>query len=123
LQTLSPKPYAHDAMMERYHGLTPAEKKVREVYAVSTGANVSISSCYNSDHVKYLLDNINGYSCWTAKQPCVGEWIQVSQDNPRLLTAIIMQGRGDYDQWVKTIKIARTVNVYEWENLQNGHIF
>jgi hypothetical protein len=114
---------AHDAMMERYHGLTPAEKKEREVYAVSAGANVSFSSNAGSDYLKYMLDHANGVSCWAAKQSIVGEWIQVSQDNPRLWTAIIMQGRGDYDQWAKTIKIARTVNGYEWENLQNGYIF
>ena len=113
----------HDAMMGRYDGLTPAVRKEREVYAVSAGANVYFSSSCNSDHEKYMLDHANGYSGWAAKQCIVGEWIQVSQENPRLWTGVIMQGRGDGDQWVKSIKMAYTVNGKEWESLQNGHIF
>jgi hypothetical protein len=34
-----------------------------------------------------------------------------------------MQGRGDYDQWVKSIKIAFTINGKEWKNVQGGQIF
>jgi hypothetical protein len=87
----------HDAMMGIYDGLTPAVRKEREVYAVSAGANVYFSSSCNSDHEKYMLDHANGVSGWAAKQSIVGEWIQVSQEYPKLWTGVIMQGKGNWD--------------------------
>ena len=34
-----------------------------------------------------------------------------------------MQGRGDYEQWVKTLKVSYTMNGRVWKDVDNGSIF
>ena len=36
---------------------------------------------------------------------------------------MILQGRGDADTWVKTVKICYTVNGKEWESVDGGKVF
>ncbi len=107
-----------DALMGRYQGMTAAEKEQREVYAVTSGAPVAFSTfCQSAENclVHYQLDyNYLSHHSWSAKQNVLGQWIQVSHEFPKLWTGVIMQGRGDCDQWVKSIKITHTLKGKFW---------
>jgi hypothetical protein len=108
-----------DALRERYNALSAVEREQLEVYAVAAGANVTYSSFWHgadTANTNYLLDSHYPPShAWQSRSNDLGEWIQVSQENPRLWTGVIMQGRGDWDQWVKSIKIAYTLNGKLWD--------
>ena len=112
------QPLTRDAVMGRYQGMTAAEREQREVYAVTSGAPVTYSSFRqypDTCFIHYELDyNHMVPNSWSGALLAVGQWIQVSQENPRLWTGVIMQGRGDSDQWVKSIKIAHTLKGKFW---------
>ena len=94
------------------------------MYAVAAGANVISSGQFDAYSMNYLLDH-NGaaHHAWISKDNVIGRFIQVSQENPRLWTAIVTQGRGDYDQWVTTLKVFYTNNGKTWEQVDGGKIF
>ena len=47
---------------------------------------------------------------WCPQKNQKGEWLQVSKEEPSMWTDLIIQGRGDYDQWVTGLKVAYTVS-------------
>jgi hypothetical protein len=52
-----------------------------------------------------------------------GQWIQVSCELPKFWTDVILQGRGDADQWVKNIKVSWTLNGKLWEKVDEDKVF
>ena len=50
-------------------------------------------------------------------------WVQVSCEQPRYWTEVIIQGRGDADQWVSSFKVSVTVAGNIWENVEEGKVF
>lgn len=114
----------YNQMMSKYYNMNQQEITQREVFAVAAGANVTFSSCHNPEHVNYPLD-YNGPppQAWCAKKLEKGEWIQVSQESPRLWRGIIIQGRGDMEQWVTNVKFAYTVNGKGWDGVDGGKVF
>ena len=100
------------------------EKSKKEVLAVTVGCNVTFSSSYNNDHENYWLDNKNhGAHAWQAKSSVLGNWIQVGCESPKYWTGAIIQGRGNLDQWVKTVIFSTTIDGSLWENIENGKVF
>lgn len=97
--------------------------ELREVWTVATGAHVSFSNFYQTADVSLVHYQLDHNNSWSAKNSQLGEWIQVSQEYPKFWTAVIMQGRGDCDQWVKTVKISYTLNGKTWLNVDDGKIF
>ena len=104
--------------------MTEEMRRPLEVYAVAAGCNVNFSGSSGSDYQNFLLDySMNGTFGWTAKEGKVGEWIQVSCEEPKYWTEIIIQGRGDIDHWVTSFKIGYTLNGCIWENVEEGKAF
>ena len=66
------------------------------------------------------MANINA---WAPANCRIGQWIQVSCEDPQYWTDVILQGRGDQEQWVTSLKIAFTINGRSWENIENGRVF
>lgn len=114
----------HGVMKGIHQGFNPTQKVGGGVvFAVAAGAHVTFSSSFDYEHVHYQLDSKNNIPCsWSAKQNKVGEWIQVSQESPKYWAGIIIQGRGDLNQWVKTIRITYTLDGQTWESYGNGQI-
>lgn len=61
------------------------------------GLNYKLQDCGNS-----MIDSPAG---WCASGNSVGQWIQLDNGKIGSISGVITQGRGDYDQWVKTFKV------------------
>lgn len=97
---------------------------MREVYAVAAGAPVVFTNSWDHNHGHYHLDyHLSGAQAWVPHQSIHGQWIQVSQEYPKYWTHIITQGRGDHDAWVKSLKIAYTLDGKIWDDVDQGKIF
>lgn len=116
-----------DELFNKYRDLSSAAKEAREVYAVAVGAPVSFSTFWhNAEYicVHYQLDHLIGSAnAWSSKTSKLGEWIQVSHEFPKLWTGVILQGRADYDQWVKSVKFSYSLNGKTWFNVDDGKTF
>lgn len=94
------------------------------MYAVALGSTVSYSSHYGNEYTHYQLDyTANKANGWCPQESKLGEWIQVQCESPKYWTDIIMQGRGDADSWVTSIKVATSINGKVWENVEKGKIY
>ena len=99
--------------------------------AVALGYPVTFSSVrtHNGwDHGNnYVLDSCDGghqVSCaWCAHNPIVGEWAKVSTFSPRLWTDIILQGRQDWNGWVKTFHLEFSEDGINWVKYKYGISF
>ena len=101
----------------------PEEEKERfEVYAVSSGSCfVKMSSFYDAHHSQYELESFEpNYQAWSSKENRDGQWIQIGCEFPKYWTAVIVRGRGTWDQWVKTIKMSSTIDGKTWRNIEDG---
>ena len=95
--------------------MSTKDKESKEIYAVNTGCSVKYSSVYNLLHTHYELDYaLHVVNAWHPQQNKKGEWIQVSKEEPAMWTDIIIQGRGDADQWVTSFKVAYTLDGHQW---------
>ncbi len=47
----------------------------------------------------------------------------MSHEFPKLWTGVILQGRADYDQWVKSVKFSYSLNGKTWFNVDDGKTF
>ena len=103
---------------------SPAQRRQHEVYAVGAGASVSYSSLYHWIYANYWLDyTTDGAHAWCPRSIIMGQWIQVSDLSPKVWTSIILQGRGDANDWVSSYKVMYTVNGREWKYVENGRVF
>ena len=82
------------------------------------------SSLHSFAYSRWTLDDNfaqqHGWCPWKARP---GEWIQVTSENPRFWTSVIIQGRGDYDQWVKSFQVSYSMNGKTWKKVENGRTF
>ena len=53
----------------------------------------------------------------------VGQWIQLSSPQFSFFKGIIIQGRGDRAQWVKSLKISYSVDGRFWDYVEDGKNF
>ena len=53
---------------------------------------------------------LNGSSCWAAGKNDKNQWIQVDFEKPVVVTKIATQGRGKYDQWVKSYTVSYSLD-------------
>ena len=60
---------------------------------------------------------------WCPWHPRLGEWIQVTSENPRFWKSVIMQGKGNHDQWVKTFQVSYSMNGKTWKKVEGGRTF
>lgn len=52
-----------------------------------------------------------------------GQWIQVGSPHLREWLKVIIQGRGDKDEWVTKFKISYTTNGETFKYLEDGRVF
>lgn len=82
-----------------------------EIYSILCGANVTMSR--NSAYFRYLLNSTEEPACWYGGY-YLGEWIQVATSRPRHWSGVVLQGRGDDDEWVESVKITYTLDGVVW---------
>ena len=51
------------------------------------------------------------------------QWIQVELSATFKITAIQTQGRSDYDQWVKSYKLAYGNDGVKWNDVNNDEVY
>ena len=84
-----------------------------ELYCVASGAcYVSYSSVYGGGHFDhYWIDySASSTQAWSPSSMNKQQWIQVGSPLIGDWTKIILQGRGDADQWVETFKVSYTID-------------
>ena len=98
---------------------------MRQVYAVATGCSVvQFTNPANHKHANYWLDNnISAAHSWSSLENKIGVWIQVSCQQPKYWTDVIIQGRGDYDSWVTSFKVSSTLTGKLWQNAEEGKVY
>jgi hypothetical protein len=102
---------SHDEAQQKLRNMPRAVQEQLEIYAVGAGSLVSYSSCLDLNHTHYQLDYaIGGYHAWCPKVSQLSEWIQVSCENPKFWIGLLTQGRGDCDGWIRSFKVAFTLN-------------
>jgi hypothetical protein len=87
------------------------------------GAKVTFSSTWDNNHVHCDIDNNIKPACWTAKGNDANPWAQISCEYPKMWTGVILQGRGDADQWVKSVKIGWSINGSVWNLVDDGAMY
>ena len=101
-----------------------AKQNMKETFAIGLGAPVTFSSFWDHEHENFRLDHVTSkYACWKAKEAKLGEWIQVAQERPRTWTGLIMQGRGDHDEFVRSIVVAYSNDGQMWNYVDAGKEF
>ena len=98
------------------------------VAAVASGYPLSSSTEYNADHSVHRarLDYPTpreGSQAWCAGTSDINQWLQVNFIEPRLVTAVETQGRGDYDQWVTRYVVKHSVDGINWYIVDGAHEF
>ena len=78
------------------------------------------SSEWNPNHsaINARLDRPHGNGkagAWCAKTNDVNQWIQVDFGEMKLVSGIVMQGRTDYEQWVKKYKVQYSNDGISWQ--------
>ena len=80
-------------------------------------SQITASSVYNEDDFAQpwagRLNNPNGV--WIAKQPRVGEWLQIDLKQKMVVTKIATNGRPNYPQWVTSYKISFSQDAVLWD--------
>ncbi len=85
---------------------------------MAVGLPVTYSSA-SPNHSNYRLDYSGpGYQGWKSGVKKMGEWIQVSHQDPKIWSRLIIQGRKDCDEWVKEVQIAYSVNGRYWDYVE-----
>ena len=88
------------------------------------GTPVSWSTAYSQVYANYMLGNTANVNVWEPQaNDSPGSWIQVSTFTPQYWISIITQGRKDASYWIKTVKIAYTLNGLNWNYVDDGAIF
>ena len=108
---------------ELFSNMSAQEKEERSVFAVATGCTVQCANSSGQVGNISLDFNTSGYHGWCSPENKVGMWVQVSCEQPRYWTEVIIQGRGDADQWVTSFKVSTTVSGNIWENVDEGKVF
>ena len=94
------------------------------MFAVEVGSQVQVSTVDRLDGLHYWLDYaVNGVFAWCPKEASKQNWIQVSIDQPRYWTDVIIQGRGDKNNWTKSFRVEYSINGKYWYNVDEGNIF
>ena len=60
---------------------------------------------------------------WSARTSDVHQWLQVDLRVKTEVTAIMIQGRQDYDEWVKTFTISYSSDGTKFTPYQNGKVW
>ena len=97
-----------------------------ELYCVASGAcHVSYTSVYGGGHFDhYWLDyTATSNQAWVPSAMNKQQWIQAGSTQIGMFTQVIIQGRGDEDQWVETFKISYTTNGKTFHWAENGKIY
>ncbi|XP_070573601.1 lactadherin-like [Ptychodera flava] len=84
-------------------------------------SQMTASSVYNSEHMPYQgrLNYVGpGSDAWCAGLNTVGQWLQINLGRERTITKVATQGRGDYDQSVKTFHLAYN-DGQDWKYVQD----
>ncbi|KAK8730308.1 hypothetical protein OTU49_008211, partial [Cherax quadricarinatus] len=80
---------------------------------------ISASSSYPSVwdpgcHVKYArLHQPNG-KAWCAGRKAAGEWVLVDLGVPAKVTGLLIQGKGDDEEWVTAFEVSYSLDAYHW---------
>ena len=55
------------------------------------------------------MNGLGRGGAWVAKVSNKGQWLEVDLGETTKVTMVATQGRYDYDQWVKTYKVAYSI--------------
>ena len=64
----------------------------------------NVNDYYNSGHFNPKINQTGSQSAWSAKRNDTNQWIQLDFGK-RNVRNLLVQGRGDNDQWVKTAEV------------------
>ena len=98
------------------------------VAAVGSGAYITASSEWDQNHsvhrvgLDFIKQRQNSQS-WCAAKNNGAQWVGVDIINPKLITAVETQGRGDSNQWVKSYKVKYSNDGITWTEADNGRVF
>ena len=90
-------------------------------------SQITSSSDYNDAHsaINARLDRPHGNGrtgAWSAKTNDINQWIQVDfDDEMKLVSGIVMQGRTDYEQWVKKYKVQYSNDGITWQFVKDNN--
>ncbi|XP_070580420.1 retinoschisin-like [Ptychodera flava] len=82
---------------------------------------ITASGSHDSNHMSHqgrLNYAGSGSHSWCAQVNTVGQWLQINLGREKTITKVATQGRGDYDQWVKTFQLAYN-DGQGWKYVQN----
>ena len=93
-----------------------------------TDAQITASTEYNAGHGASngrLNFKAGGgkTGAWSARTNDLHQWLQVDLRAKTEVTAIKIQGRQDYDQWVKTFTISYSSDGTNFQPYQNGKVW
>jgi hypothetical protein len=73
-----------------------------------TDAQLTASSVYNSLHgaTNARLNFVKNSGSWSSKRNDLKQWLQVDFKYSATITDILTQGRGRFDQWVRSYTVS-----------------
>ena len=79
-----------------------------------TDSQITASSQYSSnfDPTKARL---NSLGAWCVQTIDLNQWLQVEFESSTWMTGVIIQGRSNFDQWVKEYKVQHSTDGEEWQ--------
>ena len=66
---------------------------------------------------RYLLLSIFYSGAWASGANDLNQWIQAEFSTPFKITAIQTQGRGGWNQWVKSYKVSYGIDGTNWRDI------
>jgi len=83
------------------------------------------SSIFDDDAkgVKHGQSMLNSSQAWTAKTNSVGEYVKIDLLSVKSVSGVVLQGRADAAQWVKTFKVSYSSDDTTWSTITNDPVF
>lgn len=73
--------------------------------------------------VKYARLHQPGRHAWCAKSKEVGEshWILIDLGVTTIVTGLLLQGRGDEEEWITSFSLAMSQDAFKWDFVQDPY--
>jgi hypothetical protein len=73
--------------------------------------------------ISHGAGRLDSETAWSAQNNKVGEWYELDNGSATDISGVVIKGRPDYGQWVKTFKVQYKDSAGAWKDVDSGYIF
>lgn len=116
--------YGHMSMRsEIMAGKTKTDKKITIIDVPYNGHNSSGNHKGDPIGRRHGSGRLDSEQAWSADENVIGKWYELNLDDPKEITGVVIKGRGDVNQWVKTFTVKYKDDNGKWSDVDKGYTF